>query len=296
MSVARAWQTRRGTDRPGLQDKRARVLAATVRLLLALIRVSGFRLAGERLPEGECKASILRAITSAEIALPLVMILRILGMSPSRYHAWRRVALVCGLDDRSPCPRTAPGQLTAGEVATVKDMVLAPEYRHMPLRTLSLYAQRVGRVFASASTWARLVRDRGWRRPRLRVHPAKPTVGVRATRPNEIWHIDVSVLRLLDGSKAYIHAIIDNFSRKILAWAVGARLDPTATCRVLVAAGRHPVPPGGPGYPRLDPHRYATGVGPRPALRQTSPPLGLGRRFGLERPVDGRSQSRRSGH
>src|ERR1022692_473919 len=42
-------------------EKRARILAATVRLLLALLRASGFRLTGERLPEGETKASILRA-------------------------------------------------------------------------------------------------------------------------------------------------------------------------------------------------------------------------------------------
>jgi putative transposase len=123
-------------------------------------------------------------------------------------------------------------------------MVLAPEYRHMPLRTLSLYAQRLGRVFASASTWARRIRKRGWRRPRLRVHPAMPAVGVRATAPNELWHIDVSILRLLDGTKAYIHAVIDNFSRKVVAWTIGARLDPTATCRVLVDAGRHLVTAG----------------------------------------------------
>ena len=223
-------------------ERRARILAATVRLLLALLRASGFRLVGERLPQGAAKASILRAITSAQSALPLALILRILGMPPSRYHAWRRVAVVCGLDDRSPCPRTVPGQLTAAEIATVKDMVLAPEYRHMPLRTLSLYAQRVARVFASASTWARLVHDRGWRRPRIRIHPAKPTVGVRAARPNELWHIDVSVLKLLDGTKAYIHAVIDNFSRKILAWTIGARLDPAATCGVLVEAGQHLIP------------------------------------------------------
>jgi putative transposase len=180
--------------------------------------------------QGEAKASILRAIASAETALPLALILRILGMPRSRYHAWRRVAVVCRLDDRSPCPRTVPGQLTAAEIASVKDMVLAPEYRHMPLRTLSLYAQRIGKVFAAASTWRRLIRERGWRRPRFRVQPAKPTVGVRTDRPNEIWHIDVSVLKLLDGSKAYIHAVLDNFSRKILAWTIGARLDPTATC------------------------------------------------------------------
>jgi putative transposase len=220
-------------------DRRVRILAATVRLLLALVRTSGFRLARQRLPDGKTKASILRAIASTMPALPLPLALRILGLPSSRYHSWRRVAVVCGLDDRSPCPRTTPGQLTAVEVGAIKDMVLAADCRHMSLRALSLYAQRIGRVFASATTWARLVRDRGWRRPRLRVHPAKPTVGIRATAPNEIWHMDVSVLKLLDGTKAYIHAIIDNFSRKILAWTIGGRLDPTATCQVLVAAGRH---------------------------------------------------------
>jgi len=48
--------------------------------------------------------------------------------------------------------------------------------------------------------------------------------------------------QLLDGTKAYIHAVIDNFSRKILAWTIGPRLDPAATCRVLVEAGQHLAP------------------------------------------------------
>ena len=69
-------------------EKRAQILAATIRLLLALMRASGFRLAHQRLPEGAVKASILRAITSATNALPLAVILRILGLPVSRYHAW----------------------------------------------------------------------------------------------------------------------------------------------------------------------------------------------------------------
>ena len=41
-------------------DRRARVLAAVVRILLALLRASGFSLAGgQRLPEGNAKAGIL---------------------------------------------------------------------------------------------------------------------------------------------------------------------------------------------------------------------------------------------
>src|SRR5450759_4299233 len=187
-----------------------RILAAVVRVLLAMLRASGFTLAGERLPEGAAKAGILRVITSAKLCLPLAVILRIVHLEPGRYHAWnsRASSLACGLDDRSSCPRTSPSQLTPTEVADIKDMVLSPEKRHMSLRTLAMPAQRIGKVFASASTWAKLVRERSWLRPRQRVHPPKPTVGVRAAAPNEIWHVDLTVLKLLDGTKAYLHAII----------------------------------------------------------------------------------------
>ena len=43
---------------------------------------------------------------------------------------------------------------------------------------------------------------------------------MRATQPNELWHVDTTVIRLLDGTKVYLHAVIDNFSRRILAWRV----------------------------------------------------------------------------
>jgi putative transposase len=227
-------------------EAQARLLAAVVRLLLALLRASGFSFAGKRLPEGEAKAGILRAIASAQPFVPLALILRILGLEPGRYHGWRRAQSACELEDRSSCPRTNPGQLTATEVATIKDMVLALDHRHMPLGTLARYAQRIGKVFASVTTWAKLVRERGWRRPRRRVHPPKPTVGVRATQPSEAWHIDTTVIRLLDGSKAYLHGVIDNFSRKVLAWTVAARLQPMTTCQVLLDAGKHLVSAGRP--------------------------------------------------
>ena len=41
---------------------------------------------------------------------------------------------------------------------------------------------------------------------------------------------DVAVIRLLDDTKCYLHAVIDNFSRRILAWRLARRLDPITTC------------------------------------------------------------------
>jgi transposase InsO family protein len=91
-------------------------------------------------------------------------------------------------------------------------------------------------VFASSATWYRLIELHKWRRCRQRVHPAKPKVGIRATAANEIWHVDTTLIRLLDGSRAYLHAVIDNFSRRILAWNVAGTFEPAITAKLLRAA------------------------------------------------------------
>jgi putative transposase len=38
-------------------------------------------------------------------------------------------------------------------------MVTSPDYRHVPTGTLAILAQRLGKVWASPSTWYRLVRQ-----------------------------------------------------------------------------------------------------------------------------------------
>jgi putative transposase len=223
---------------------RVQILLAVMRLLVALVCVSGCRLTGERLPDGNAKADVLRAVDAATKTLPLRSAVRVLGLSLSRYHAWKRAERAYDLADRSSCPKTFPGQLTGREVATIQDMVTAQEYRHVPTSTLAVLAQRLGRVFASASTWCRLVRTRGWRRPRTRVYPAKPEVGLRATMPNQYWHVDTTVIRLLDGTKLFLHAVLDNFSRRILAWHLAEKLNPLTTCKILADAAKYlPTPP-----------------------------------------------------
>jgi putative transposase len=222
--------------------KRVEKLSALLRLALALLQASGFRLSSAGLPEGKGKLRILRAVDRAGECIPLRAVLRFLHLSPSRFHAWRRRQIACALDDRSSCPRTAPHRLTRAEVHAIEGMVTAPKYRHIPTGTLAVLAQRLNTVSASPSTWYRLVQTYGWRRPRLRVHPAKPKVGIRTTRPNEMWHIDTTVIRLLDGTRAYVHAVIDNFSRRILAWRVASTFAPVNSVAVLVEASQGAMP------------------------------------------------------
>ncbi|MCH8044069.1 MAG: hypothetical protein IID44_10180 [Planctomycetes bacterium] len=219
-STARGWLTATGAevvtvdivdmDALRLQQEvlelRSRVqrLVALLRLLAVLLKVSGFSLSSTRLPDGTAKATLLRAIEKSRCVLSLRAVLRLLRLSHSRYHAWKREQ-ECGLDDMPSCPRSSPQQLTSAEVETIKEMVTSEEYRHVPTGTLALLAQRLGKVFASPTTWY-------------------------------LWHVDTTLIRLLDGSRGYLRAVIDNFSRRILAWKVSATLDPDATAEILLSA------------------------------------------------------------
>jgi len=220
-------------------QRRVRLLLAVIRLAFLLVRLSGFCLDSQRVPDGNTKRSILAALAHAQKAIPLGVALRVLRLSPSRYHAWNNLAQDCPRDDRASCPRTKPSQLTGKEICEMRDMVVSPDYRHMTIRGLALHAQRIGKVFAAAATWARVARERGWLRPRRRLYPPKPKQGIRASSPNEYWHIDVTVIRLLDGTRTYLHAVIDNLSRRILAWKLVLRLEPKTTCQVLVEAAKN---------------------------------------------------------
>ncbi len=155
--------------------QRNRTLAAVVRLLLALVRDLGVGALTERgLPQGPAKARLLQADERTADVLSLRGALAVLGLSASRYHRWRQAEYICGLDDQPSCPRLAPTPLTAAEILAMKEMVESPEYRHVPTGRPAILAQRLGKVFAAPATWYKLARRRGWRRPRMRVHPAPP--------------------------------------------------------------------------------------------------------------------------
>lgn len=218
-------------------EKRAELLRAVLRILFALLRIVKPDLSRLRIPAAD-KAELLRAIHRTQGVLGLQRVLGLVGLSASRLRAWRQAEQGCLLADQSSCPASSPTRLTPDEVSAVREMVTSPDLRHVPTGRLALLAQRQGAVFASPTTWYRIVRERGWRRPRLRVHPPQPKLGIRATRPNEVWHIDTTLIRLLGHSRVYLHAVIDNYSRRILAWHLADRFDPANSVAVLVEAGK----------------------------------------------------------
>ena len=196
-------------DRVDRLERRVKEQGAIIGLLVRLLKIRGGNLSQDRLPNGIDKLAVLRAVASATRVLALSVALRIVGMSSSRYHAWLRKEQGCGLEDESSCPRFFPTRLTRDEVSTMRDFVESSDYKHIAIQNLALLAQRLGKVFASASTWYKTIHERGGKRPRKRIHPDKPKQGLQATRPNEYWHVDATVIRLTTGIRIYLQAIID---------------------------------------------------------------------------------------
>ena len=179
-------------DRISRLERQNATLRALVVLLITVMRIIGVDLERARVPNADDKLKLLKAIKSARRALPIAVATKIIGISPARYHSWVRAEASCSLDDESSCPKSQPTRINAREINIMHTLVMAADLLHMPIRTLALYAQRTGQVVACASTWFRIIADRGWIRPRIRLYADKPTEGIRAEKPNGLWHIDTS--------------------------------------------------------------------------------------------------------
>jgi len=215
------------------------VLRAWLRIAIVMFRILGVSFKQQRLPEGDAKIRLIRVINRSTKTIPLTAILKTIGLSPARFHAWQNkqvCGIAGGLTDRNSYPRTKSTQLTSLEVSIIRDMGTSQDYRHVTTKGLSQLAMRLDKIHASAGVWYRLIKIHQWRRPRTRIYPAKPKIGIRATKPNEIWHVDMTIIRLLDGTKLYLSGVIDNYSRRIVAWKLEKTFDASITAELLTNA------------------------------------------------------------
>lgn len=205
-------------------------------LVSTTIKIFGFQIQYRRLPHKDSKSDILDAIKSALLCIPLKTCLESIGLSAARYHHWLKRQVSCLLQDQSSCPRASPTRLAATEINSIKRLFTSKDLAHFSMTSLSWLGKKTGEVFASPSTWSRVIRELGLARTRTRIYPQKPKIGIRASLPGQIWHLDQTILRLGDGTRAFVQAIIDNFSRYVLAWHVSESYGGGQTTELLLKA------------------------------------------------------------
>lgn len=219
--------------------KEVKKSTAIQELTLFTFRVFGFQIQYQRLPNEESKKMILSAIEGATRFLPLKVCLEVIGLSSARFHSWKKRQLSCSLKDMVSCPRLIPTRLTIDELAKIRDYATSDSYSHYSVMALSWAAKKAGDVFASATTWSKVIKRLKLRRPGKRVYPAKPKIGIRASAPNRIWHLDLTVIKLVDGTRAFIQCVIDNYSRYVVAHSVSLSYGGKQTKELLELALSH---------------------------------------------------------
>lgn len=117
-------------------------------------------------------------------------------------------------------------------------MVESNDYRYLSVGSIVRLALRLGRVYACKSTWYRAIQSGNWNCSRKRIYPPKSRVDLRATKPNQYWHVHMTIVRLLYGSRVYLYAVLDNFPRRRLAWQLSESFDSALTAALSQEAAK----------------------------------------------------------
>lgn len=182
------------------------------------------------------KLQILRAVEGS--SLPTQEVLTQLGIAPSTYYRWRcrfRRLGNSGLGDRSPVRDRNWNQLLEAECDRVREIALI--YPEWSPREVACHLWDHGGFSVSESTVYRILRRAGWIKPRVsKTFPASSEYRVKTRAPNEQWQSDATYLLVKNWGWYYMISVLDDYSRKILAWRLQTSMDAGAFSEVVEQA------------------------------------------------------------
>ena len=208
----------------------------TLKNLLIIVRkLHPYSFEKKKVKSKSTKRKIIDALNLASELIPLNTCLSTISLSPSSYYRWLTVFKKCEISGKE-CQKRRKHQLTLQEITAMKSFVVSKKYSHLPVSSLCLLAQREEKLFCSQDTWYKYINLNDWKRPKSKKYKKQHNDGLRASVPNQFWHIDVSKIIFMGPKKFYFQAIIDNYSRMILAWQLEEKISAENTIKLIKKA------------------------------------------------------------
>ena len=162
-------------------------------------------------------------IAEDEVAFPVAVLCRVLGVSPSGYYAWaRRPASARAHRDEELGARVRAAH------AASKGRYGSPRvHAELCANGEKVGRKRVARLMKAANLAGRKRRKFRSTTDSNHAFPIAPNVLERdftATAPNEVWVTDITSVWTREGW-LYLAAILDLFSRRVVGWATSANID-----------------------------------------------------------------------
>lgn len=166
----------------------------------------------------EQKLEIIRQVEGS--GLPVRQALAVVDVPPSTYYRWRKRFRLQGracLQDRSPYKGRVWNQILPEE--REKILEVATLYPEWSPREVACHLTDHAGFSVSESTVFRVLKKQGWVKPReQKTFPAGPEYSVKTARPNQQWQTDATYLKAKNWGWYYLISVLDDYSRRILAW------------------------------------------------------------------------------
>lgn len=157
------------------------------------------------------------------------------GVTRAGYYAWRRrPASAHAEQDRQLLTRiTQIFQAHAGRYGSPR------VHRVLTQQGVRVSRRRVARLMRAAGLRAKAVRGYRAKAGVHRFYDRQPNRlrDLRVSSPNQVWVGDITYLPVA-GRWWYLAVVMDQYSRRVLAWSLTPRRDARVTCAVLRAAAR----------------------------------------------------------
>ena len=153
------------------------------------------------------------------------LVLKLLKISSPQFGAWQKMKKYeCKESLIWLCYKRVSRQISLKEILIMKNLLKEKKYLHWSSASVWGKAVKDGKISISVQSWYHYAKLLGLGLKRKKFYKKRKRISVRAEKPNEIWHMDVTRYKTVDNVTMYIYTVMDNFSRKILSWDVNENL------------------------------------------------------------------------
>jgi len=182
------------------------------------------------------KLEIINAVEGSRV--PISRALSRIDIPASTFYRWKRKQRrdgLEGLQDKSSGHALPWNTLLPWEREKVRE--IAHSFPDRSSREVALHITDTCGFTVSESTVYRILKQEGLITPRIvKTFQASSEYSIKTRRPNELWQTDATYLLVKNWGWYYLISVLDDFSRRILAWILQTSMDADAFSEVIELA------------------------------------------------------------